>query len=95
MIKIIAEFSVKPESVDAAVGFAKELVSETVKETGCIAYNLFEDNTDKSHIVIIEEWESQEVLDIHSASEHFGRLVPAIAELCEKDPSVRTFTKIA
>jgi len=95
MIKIIAEFFVKTENVNEAVKFAEELVAETVKEPGCIAYSLFADNTDKSHIVIIEEWKSQEALDIHSASAHFLRLVPAIAALCEKEPSVRTYTRLA
>jgi len=95
MIKIIAEFFVKTESVDEAERLAKELVAETVKEAGCIAYNLFADNADNTHIVIIEEWESQEALDIHSASAHFSRLVPAIANLCEKEPSVRAYTKLA
>ena len=94
VLKIIAEFFVKPESTDAAMKLAKELVTKTQKEQGCIAYNLFADNENDSHIVIIEEWHSQEVLDMHSASDHFLQLVPAIAALCEKDPSVRTFTKI-
>ena len=95
MVKIIAEFFVKPESAGEAVNLAKELVAETKKESGCIAYNLFSDETNDAHIVIIEEWASQEILDIHSASSHFVRLVPAIAALCEKEPSVRTYTKIA
>ena len=94
MIKIIAEFFVKPEAVDDALTLAKELVYETQKEIGCIAYNLFTDNADNTHIVIIEEWESQEVLDIHSASAHFSRLVPAIAALCQKAPSVISYTKV-
>ena len=94
MIKIIAEFFVKPESVDAVVEFAKELVAETKKEAGCIAYNLFSDDTDNTHVIIIEEWASQEVLDIHSASAHFTRLVPAIVDLCAKAPAIRTYTKI-
>ena len=95
MVKIIAEFFVNPKNTDESVKLAKELVFETVKEAGCIAYNLFVDNADKSHIVIIEEWETQEALDLHSDSAHFSRLVPAIAALCEKAPSVRTFEKIA
>ena len=95
MVKIIAEFMVKPQNIDEAITLAKELVVETQKEAGCIAYNLFANNTDNSHIVIIEEWESQENLDLHSASEHFSRLVPILAALCEKAPSVITYTKIA
>jgi Uncharacterized conserved protein len=95
MIKIIAEFFIKPDSVEEAVSFAKELVAETQKEAGCIEYNLFTDDKDKSHLVIVEEWESQEVLDIHSSSEHFSRLVPAIGKLCEKEAVVHTYTKLA
>jgi Uncharacterized conserved protein len=94
MIKIIAEFFVKPNSTDEAIKLAKELVAETQKEVGCIAYNLFADNENDAHVVIIEEWQSQAALDAHSASEHFVQLVPAIAALCEKAPSVRTYRKI-
>ena len=95
MPRIIAEFFIKPDSVEEAVSYAKEMVAETQKETGCIEYNLFMDDKDSSHLVFIEEWESQEFLDIHSSSEHFSRLVPAIDGLCEKEAVVHTYTKLA
>ena len=94
MIKVIAEFFVKPEALDIVVKLAKELVTETKKEVGCLAYNLFMDDADNARLVIIEEWESQEILDIHSDSEHFKRLVPSMVYLCDKAPIIRTYTEI-
>lgn len=94
MIKIIAEFFIKSDSIGIARQLAEELVLTTRKETGCIAYDLFEDTADYQHLVIVEEWESQEVLDIHSASEHFTRLVPQISAQSYQEAIIHTYSKV-
>lgn len=94
MIKIIAEFDMKPDRVSEAVQLAEELVAETRKEAGCISYELFQDTDRANHLIFLEEWESQAVLDRHSASEHFTRIVPQIAALGEREPRICTYTKL-
>lgn len=76
-IKVVAENWVKQDAVDQFVAVVEELVAETrAKDEGCLAYGLFRDLADPLHLTVLEEWESQALLDKHAASEHFQRLFP-------------------
>ncbi|UXN05562.1 putative quinol monooxygenase [Bartonella sp. HY761] len=78
MLKVIAEFFIKEDAIDVVLPYFKQLVDETRKEPLCISYNLCIDQEDKSHFIFIEQWPDKNALDIHSASEHFQKLVPLI-----------------
>jgi len=81
MIKLVVKKKIKDGSIDEAIKLYEELVSASQKEQGCIQYNLYQDINDRSILFVIEEWENEEALERHNASEHFTRLVPKIAEL--------------
>lgn len=91
MIDVVATFSIKPGQVAKAVELATELVSLTVTENGCVRYNLAQSAEDENQIVILEAWENQNALDVHSASAHFTRLVPALVELCAVPPVITAY----
>ncbi|UXM95890.1 antibiotic biosynthesis monooxygenase [Bartonella sp. HY329] len=78
MLKVIAEFFIKEEAIDVVLPYFKQLVDETRKEPLCISYEFCVDQQDKSHFIFIEQWPDKNALDIHSASEHFQKLVPLI-----------------
>jgi len=88
MVRVVAQFFFQEGKADEALVLIKELVAETKKEAGCISYDAFTDMGDKNHVFIIECWESQEVLDIHSNSKHFTTLVPQIAAFSAKPPVI-------
>lgn len=88
MIRIIATFLVKPECVGRALELSRELVTDTRQEKGCIQYDLIQAIDNPSKIVVVENWESPETLTAHSNSEHYKRLVPAIAGMCSQPPAV-------
>lgn len=94
MIKVVATNYVKEEEITAYLELCKELVSETVKEAGCICYELFQDNENKTEFSFIEEWESEGHLKAHMESEHFVRLVPQLMALTSKDMNVSLLTKV-
>ena len=94
MVKVVAEFFIKEDALEEAHNFLTELVAETRKEKGCITYDVFADNSNKTHLVLIEEWESQEILDIHSASTHFMTLVPKIVDLSAKPPVITGLSRL-
>jgi len=76
-LRVVADNYIREEAVDEFVAAANELVDETLaKDAGCIAYGLFRDVSDPLHLTVLEEWETQEALDDHIASEHFQRLFP-------------------
>jgi quinol monooxygenase YgiN len=80
MLKVVAKLILKPGAKDAVIEIARELVEKTRLEAGNISYSLNADVNDPSVVAFIEEWQSQEVLDEHMASEHFTRIFPLLAE---------------
>lgn len=66
MIKIVAKNFVKKENIDEVIKLSKELVDETIKEEGCISYEMYQDVNDNSILTMIETWENRDVLAKHS-----------------------------
>jgi len=80
-VKVVADNWLRADSVYAFVAAANELVTETMaKDAGCVSYGLWRDTADPMHLTVLEEWESQDALDKHIASEHFQRLFPVFGE---------------
>lgn len=93
-MKLIVKKLIKEGKVDEAIKLYGELVQLSRKEEGCIEYGLYQDEKDTRILIIIEEWENKEVLDKHSNSEHFKRLVPMIGELTEKMLDMSKYNKL-
>lgn len=94
MIRVVAKFDFKSEKKEKAMELCKELVNETRKETGCKGYDLAQSAKDENQYVVLEIWESQEVLDVHSASEHFTKIVPQLVEMCVTDPTIESYMQV-
>lgn len=84
MIKVVSKNYVKADKVEKFKELAAELIKESVKEDGCVAYNLYEDVNDSTILTFIEEWKDEAALDFHRNTPHFKRIVPQLAELHEK-----------
>ena len=78
MIKIVAKGILKPGAKEEYLKFAKELVTETRKEKGCISYSIYEDINDASILTMLEEWVDEEAIKQHNNSEHVLKIVPEL-----------------
>ena len=85
---------VKPTELDKFLQHCDELIAETRKENGCLSYHLYQNTQQPNQVSFIELWQNQAVLDIHSASAHFTRIVPTLVEACEKAPVIQLYTQI-
>jgi len=94
MIKAVAKQFVKEDKVDEFLELAKKLVEATVKEAGCIKYELFQDAKDSKILTMIEEWENKDVLDKHINSEHFREIVPILSSFMEKPAEMNLYKKV-
>ncbi len=94
MIKVVAKHFVKEEKISEFLENAKKLIEATVKEQGCIKYELFEDEKDSKVLTIIEEWEDMDALQRHSKSSHFTEIVPKMGEFMEKQPEMNLYKKL-
>jgi quinol monooxygenase YgiN len=72
MLVIAGHIDLDPEKREAAISAAKEIMTETQKETGCISYTFSADLADPGRFLIFEQWQDQEALDAHFATPHMA-----------------------
>ncbi len=81
MIRLNVFIQVDEKNHDAVVSAAKELVAASLKDKGCIAYDLFQSATRPDVLMICETWADADSLSAHEAAAHFTTLVPRIQSL--------------
>ena len=84
MIKVVFKFKLKPGvSVEDYLVIAREAISETRKEKGCISYTINVDINDPTILTMLEEWEDQESLNQHNNNESVQKIVQELKKLRE------------
>ena len=81
MIRLNVFIQVEDNNYNQVVTAAKELVAASLKDNGCVAYDLFQSSTRKDVLMICETWKDAASLTAHEQSAHFTTLVPKIQEL--------------
>ena len=71
MIFVISTVHLKPGALEACLAAARPCIAGTVKEDGCISYDVHTSVTDPDKIVFVERWESRAHLDAHMTTPHF------------------------
>jgi quinol monooxygenase YgiN len=70
MIYVVATASVKADKREEFMAGARICIAETVKEAGCVLYDLHASVMDPTRFVFVEKWETREALTAHSKSDH-------------------------
>jgi len=94
MIKIVSEKYIKADCIEQFITLAKELVSCSQAEEGCVSYNLNQAINDSTNFVILESWETMDALDKHKITNHFIRIVTQLNDLCTKPGNVMIYNEI-
>lgn len=82
MVRINVSLIVEESEKDKAlVDAAMELVEFSLRDKGCIGYDLLKSLTNDDRYMIVETWESLKDLEAHKNTEHFKRLVPQLQDL--------------
>lgn len=81
MIRLNVFIQVNQENRPALLEASKELVAASLKDAGCIAYDIFESSTRKDVLMICETWTDEASLSAHEKAVHFQTLVPKIQAL--------------
>lgn len=83
MIRLNVFIRTTASNREELVRTARELVSASLCDDGCIAYDLFESATRPEVLMICETWRDAKALSAHEAAPHFTTLVPRLGELGE------------
>lgn len=71
MLRLNCFISVSASNRAEILAAAKRLTEASLKQDGCIAYDIFESATRSDVLMICETWRDQAALDAHSASDVF------------------------
>ncbi|QGY29234.1 putative quinol monooxygenase [Pantoea cypripedii] len=81
-VPVVAIFTIKPGSEDQAEKLFRGVIEETLKEPGCMTYQLNRDSQNPRRFIWTEEWQSQALLEQHLNAPHivklFGELPPLV-----------------
>lgn len=73
-VVVTVDIQAAPGHVDEVIAAFEACMVETHKESGCLKYALHRDNADPDHLVHVERWESQELLDAHMTQPYVAAL---------------------
>ncbi len=89
MLRLNCFISVSRENREEVLSAARRLTEASLKQDGCIAYDIFESATRPEVMMICETWRDQIALDAHSASDVFVKEVGIMRSLA--DMKLETF----
>ena len=80
MIRLNVFIPVEDVNRSRVLDAAKELTAASVKEAGCIAYDIFESATRGNVLLICETWKDSETLSNHEKSASFIKNIAILKE---------------
>ncbi len=91
MLVIAGTIRIDPSKREEAATAAIEMMKETHKEEGNLAYAFSADLEDEGRIHIFEKWESQEALDFHFKAPHMADFQATIGTLGVKEMNLEKY----
>jgi quinol monooxygenase YgiN len=88
---LIVHLKVKEGEGKTMVDAAKPCVAATLKEKGCIAYELHQDLEDPTRFVFFEKWQSVQALSDHLGTAHVKKLVGTLGTIGDGAPKFAIF----
>ena len=85
-LTIVANIHAKSDKIDLVKSELEKLIAPTLKEEGCINYDLHQDNENPAHFMFFENWESRELWQVHMEMQHLKDYLAAT------DGAVEEFT---
>ena len=82
MIRINCFFQAKEGRLPEALAAAKALTAASLRQEGCIAYDVFESATRPGVLLICETWKDEKTLAAHSESKPFVEQIAVLNETC-------------
>jgi quinol monooxygenase YgiN len=90
---LIVHLQVKMGEEKAMLDAAKPCIAATLKEKGCLAYELHQDLEDPTKFVFFERWKTVQALDDHLGAAHTKKLLGAVGKIAAGAPKFAVYQK--
>lgn len=91
MIVLNVFFDVKNDKKEDFLILLKALVQDSLKEEGCERYQLTEDVLSANTFVLVEHWQSEEMLKAHHQTPHFLNFIDKISQYLQQDVLIKKY----
>lgn len=91
MIVLHAKLPIRPDQRETFLGAIGPLVEASNAEPGVISYQCYQSVADENLFIVVEEYESQEALDAHMASDHFQAAAGGLADMVSGPPELKSY----
>lgn len=76
-LTIVARIEAKPDKIDLVKSELIKLIEPTLKEQGCLQYDLHQDNDNPAVFLFFENWESRELWQVHMNNDNLKAYMQA------------------
>ncbi|MGB6219970.1 putative quinol monooxygenase [Haloferula sp.] len=76
-LTIVANIHAHPDKIELVKAELVKLIAVSLKDPGCINYDLHQDNENPNHFMFYENWESRELWQAHMDTPHLAAYVKA------------------
>ena len=76
-LTIIARIEAKKESLELVKSEIVKLIEPTLKEEGCMQYDLHQDNEEPEVFIFFENWATKALWERHNESTHLAEFIKA------------------
>jgi quinol monooxygenase YgiN len=94
-VHVVSHITARPETLEAVRSIVTGFIAPTREEPGCLSYRLMQNNAAPCEFTFIEEWSSDEALDLHARTPHLSQGVAALAPLLAQPIDLRRYTRLA
>ena len=93
-VKVVAKITAKRDKVEDLKSILLGVVGPTRTEKGCVSYQLWQNKTDESDFVFVEEWTSDAAIDNHMTTSHVQDALSKIESMLAQEPDIRRYVII-
>ncbi|CAF1033474.1 unnamed protein product [Didymodactylos carnosus] len=73
VLHVVVDIYVQSDKAERVKKLLYDLASQAKREEGCMRYRLCEDLADKTHLICIEQWETELAYEDHLKTEHIKK----------------------
>lgn len=92
-LTIVANITAHDDQIELVKAELLKLISITREESGCVNYNLHQDNENPAHFLFYENWQSRELWQTHMGNTHLQQYMQA-TEGAVKEFTLNEMTQI-
>ncbi len=89
MIVVVGRVRTDADKREELIRVGQALATASRAEAGCISYRFYEDTEISNDFVFVEEWESDEALQLHFKTVHIAEFMQAVPTTVVAPPEVR------